>query len=270
MTKQGKIYIGILILISIVLNYFLAAEGSIKSPLGQSLVLTMMFVPTISYFILRLLLKEKVGKIKIKFKDWKSIVKAYLLPFIYVSTVYFIVWSFGYYKDNFTTVLLITGLSGTLINSIGTIGEEIGWRGFLINEFLNKYSALKSSLIVGLIWSVWHIPGLIFTDYGNTSNLLFGIPFFVISLTLISVPMSYYVLKAKNIWPAILMHASHNALIQALFEPMTISNEKSQFLKDETGLILAIVSIVIGIIYGIKIKKLCLTTKPSCGRYDRT
>ena len=255
MTKQAKIYIGILLLLSVILNYFLAMEGSIKSSLGQTLVVSMMFVPTISYFILKLISKEKVDKIKIKFKDWRSILEAYLLPFVYVSIAYLMIWSLGYYKENFTIELLITGVSGTLLNSIGTIGEEIGWRGFLINEFLKKNNALRSSIIVGLIWSIWHIPGLIFTDYGNTSNLIYGILFFTISLTCISIPMSYYVLKARNIWPAILMHASHNALIQSLYEPMTISNKVSQLLKDETGLFLVIMSVTIGIVYGIKMKK---------------
>lgn len=36
------------------------------------------------------------------------------------------------------------------------IGEETGWRGFALPELQTNNSALKSSLLLGLIWAVWH------------------------------------------------------------------------------------------------------------------
>ncbi len=38
------------------------------------------------------------------------------------------------------------------------LGEETGWRGFLLPRLQGKYSALTSSLIVGIIWAGWHSP----------------------------------------------------------------------------------------------------------------
>lgn len=46
--------------------------------------------------------------------------------------------------------LLLSILPGVLI---GVIGEEIGWRGFLLPTLLLKMNALKSSLILGILWS---------------------------------------------------------------------------------------------------------------------
>jgi membrane protease YdiL (CAAX protease family) len=40
---------------------------------------------------------------------------------------------------------------------IGAIGEEVGWSGYVIEPLQNKYGALKASIIVGIIWSLWHI-----------------------------------------------------------------------------------------------------------------
>jgi membrane protease YdiL (CAAX protease family) len=39
--------------------------------------------------------------------------------------------------------------------------EELGWRGFMLPLLQEKYSALVSSLIVGVSWAVWHLPLLL-------------------------------------------------------------------------------------------------------------
>ncbi len=40
----------------------------------------------------------------------------------------------------------------------GGFSEEFGWRGYTLDRFQAKTSALLSSLIIGLIWGVWHLP----------------------------------------------------------------------------------------------------------------
>jgi membrane protease YdiL (CAAX protease family) len=38
------------------------------------------------------------------------------------------------------------------------VGEELGWRGFALPRLLAERSALAASLIVGVLWGVWHLP----------------------------------------------------------------------------------------------------------------
>jgi membrane protease YdiL (CAAX protease family) len=45
-----------------------------------------------------------------------------------------------------------------LVLFFSVLGEEIGWRGFALPWLQERFSALKSSLILGLIWAVWHLP----------------------------------------------------------------------------------------------------------------
>ena len=40
---------------------------------------------------------------------------------------------------------------------IGAIGEEIGWSGYAVDPLQNRYGALKASLILGVVWAIWHI-----------------------------------------------------------------------------------------------------------------
>jgi membrane protease YdiL (CAAX protease family) len=45
---------------------------------------------------------------------------------------------------------------GTIIG--GPLEEEFGWRGFAIVHLQKRYNALVASLIVGILWGIWHLP----------------------------------------------------------------------------------------------------------------
>jgi membrane protease YdiL (CAAX protease family) len=55
---------------------------------------------------------------------------------------------------------------------LGAVSEELGWRGYAIEELQKRYTALNSALIIGIIWAFWHtpaffIPGLSQYEYGG-------------------------------------------------------------------------------------------------------
>lgn len=89
----------------------------------------------------------------------------------------------------------------------GPLAEEIGWRGFLAVRLLEKMNPLFASLIIGIVWSLWHLP--LFFLPGNVQN---DIPFliYLVYTTVLSVYMILLLMKTKRISSAVYFHTSAN------------------------------------------------------------
>jgi membrane protease YdiL (CAAX protease family) len=72
--------------------------------------------------------------------------------------------------------------------AIATLGEEIGWRGFALPALLKTRSALTASLILGTVWSAWHIPFWLLQD----SLDRYGPGYLIINFLMI-IPMTVYI-----------------------------------------------------------------------------
>ena len=146
----------------------------------------MMWVPAISAFITSLIYKDSLKNYGWKPKKIKYLAYSYLLPLLVGITAYSVAWSMGIIEfygteaSNYkwvkmlgieTPAPVLVGITsklvlGSLIISVLALGEEIGWSGFLIPKLLKITSIPVTSIIVGLIWSIWHYPAIIGGIYG--------------------------------------------------------------------------------------------------------
>lgn len=105
----------------------------------------------------------------------------------------------------------------SLVLAVLIVGEEIGWRGFLLPYLLQRYPPLTSSLIVGLVWAVWHLPNFLLPDYPH-----YGLPLlaFVVMTLAFSVLFTWFYLNtAGSLVIAVIFHAALNLFSLVGVEP---------------------------------------------------
>jgi len=101
----------------------------------------------------------------------------------------------------------------------GPLEEELGWRGFAFPRMQAMTSALKSSLIIGVVWGLWHAPLFLLpgsTQYGLVAQqppalAILQFVWFVVSTTALSVLIGWVVTRAGGSVPiAMVLHAASN------------------------------------------------------------
>lgn len=115
-----------------------------------------------------------------------------MIPIVPIFVGYAFIWmtglgTFGLSEEfHGREIELVIGFFITII-FIGltvTLGEEIGWRGYLAAK-LEQLGLAKALLLNGFICGLFHLPVIIFTEiYHAGVNLLIYVPMFMITITL--------------------------------------------------------------------------------------
>ena len=95
----------------------------------------------------------------------------------------------------------------------GPMGEELGWRGFALRELQKKYNLFLSSLLIGVLWGLWHFPLWFVSGYSGLDLLIYAAAF-MLGIMSFSVFITYFYNKKKNILLAVWIHFLFNILMQ--------------------------------------------------------
>lgn len=110
--------------------------------------------------------------------------------------------------------LLITFLSalvaGITVNAVFAFGEEAAWRGFLY-RCLGDMGFWKKSLLIGVIWGVWHFP-LILMGHNYPDHPVAGVFFMIVFCTLLSPVMVFLRERSGSVVVPAVAHGMMNAL----------------------------------------------------------
>ncbi len=113
---------------------------------------------------------------------------------------------------SFVPLLLISFMSGPF-------AEELGWRGYALKPLLDRFGLVKASVLIGIIWCVWHLPLFFMPDtwHGQIGFGLSGFWMFLLLSVGLSMIMSVVFLKTKqSILTAVLLHLGSNFTGQLL------------------------------------------------------
>jgi len=130
---------------------------------------------------------------------------------------------------------LVVATTGVIQNCATTLGEEIGWRGFLVPELAKRFSFTATAILSGVIWALWHVPIIVFAGY-NVGTGWYGLA--VVSANMISLcfVLTWLRLKSGSLWTGVILHASNNHFIQQFFDPMTAYTGRAKYILGEFGI----------------------------------
>ena len=170
------------------------AMVQMAAKLSISIIVLPQLAPLLAFIIIVLIFKDLYRPITVQLNKI-ILLKAFIaltLPLGLFTITFFIGILMSYavkIPDNVFPTLIV-GLIGMII---GATTEEIGWRSFLQPTLEKKHSIFISSLIVGIVWGVWHIG-----HYMNGPIFMLVFLTFTISVSLVMMFMLREPLKTLD------------------------------------------------------------------------
>jgi uncharacterized protein len=275
--KQITTFLVLTLALSSIFYFLVIKSGHLGSARG-SYVLCLMWSPATAAMLTRKLFGQPLTTLGWKWGNPRYQVMSYLIPVLYATITYVGVWLLhlgGFYDHQFvssaaqsfglgplpdwaaiTLYLLFAATAGMIRSCASALGEEIGWRGFLVPQLARTNGFTATALITGIIWSLWHYPLLIFADYNSGTPTWYALTCFTVMVISISFIFTWLRLKSGSLWTGVLLHASHNLFIQGFFDPITTDTGRTKYVIGEFGAALPIVCALFAIYFWTRRREL--------------
>jgi membrane protease YdiL (CAAX protease family) len=226
------------LLITILISWPLFLTPLIFPGLGLGLWTAAMWGPGIAALIATVFVAKKGGKEGLKelglgrFGKFRFCLFAWFLPPVAVvlTILLTVLLGLGRFDPDFSVMRQVLAASGgagaspqaailaqilqglflgPVVNVLFTLGEELGWRGFLLPRLLplGRWPAI---LVSGAIWGVWHAPAVVL-GLNYPGHPVVGVPMMIGFCILLGAFLSWLYLETRSPWVAALAHGSLNA-----------------------------------------------------------
>jgi membrane protease YdiL (CAAX protease family) len=220
--RQAWIFVVSVLLLSWSFQALIIIKGGV-SQLGSFWaamlwIVALMCIPGALSILLRLVLKAGFADVSFRLGQGRYYVYAVAIPLALALLVGLIssaldirTFSLAAPEELFDIGLIALFVLG--LGLIGAVGEEVGWRGFLLPKLMNG-GARHPYLATGLIWAVWHLPLIAFGGYYQTDSplrmaLVYGLGIIAMSFLICELRV-----RSRSVWVAAAMHAAHNFFFQ--------------------------------------------------------
>lgn len=128
----------------------------------------------------------------------------------------------------------------SLVFFIMALGEELGWSGYIIDPMQERWGALTASVLLGAVWAIWHIPGLV--QLGQSPAVIAWGCLNMVAMRVLIVWL--YNNTGKSVFAVALYHAILNVCTKVIF-PVS-----SYTFTVITTLVIVIAAIIVTVVWG--------------------
>jgi len=194
--------------------FWLFGGGKLPLPINLPVAALVTFVPMIAAALLSYRQHGLTGVKRLFKKAWDYrntrqgiwyVPVLFLAPVIYVSS-YAVMRLTGLpLPDPITIPVQLAPVLFALF-FISDTGEELGWSGYAIDPIQNRWGAVKASLILGVVWAIWHtIP---FVQTGNSATWVAWQGLKTVAMRMVIIWL--YNKTGKSVFAATLFHTADN------------------------------------------------------------
>jgi len=229
---------GLLLYFALLLPLSALLDGLIIHTHNLVWALVLMWVPTLASVVARLTLRESFADVSFRLggrRGWHSLGFALSFPVVVGLVAYGAAWASGLAQFvgptqalgrtvppllGFAITLLLAETIGLLANVLLAAGEEIGWRGYMLTRLIDA-GMPQPLLMSGLIWGLWHVPLILAGIYAAGPLPLLSAALFMGAAISSSYVFARLRLATGSVWPAVVLHAAWNSVIQGPFDGAT-------------------------------------------------
>lgn len=251
-TKRDEIIL--YIVINLLIASILALVISKRSDAARNIILLIMFIPSITAIIFQKFDNISIKQFliqSVKNTNLKSIIFAVIYPLLLILACAAISLATGLGTLNIDKMLnvnrLINFAANTVLTILPAIGEEYGWRGYLLPKLIKVQGKVKATISLIIVWVLYHIPVIYVIARMGVGNPEVSLLVQASSLFVLAFSFSYCYFISESIISVTIMHAFWNSIntwiLGDIFSYKTAMIEGNIFFINGEGLI--------GLVFGV-------------------
>jgi uncharacterized protein len=241
-------FVVLVLLISWIYEAFIIFGGGVAR-FGLAGLVILMWIPGLLSILLRLALGLGFGDVRFIVGKPRYYGYALLMPLTLALVTGALcaildVRKFALIEPDAMREMLPVALSVLALGLFGALGEELGWRGFLLPKMITG-GIRHPYLASGIVWALWHLPLIAFGGfYHQASDTSLVAPAYAMGIIAMNFVISELRVRSGSVWVAVLLHASHNFFFQLAVPAIALGQPGSrsklwEVLGSDRGIIVA-------------------------------